>query len=101
MLEEIRMANVNENIINKIQQKINNYNFTDKVLETDYIVGYRNMGSNINNIVGNYLLSANENESPYESVAIDYMGNAQITLTKTDKLFCHYTNFPTKIILKE
>ncbi|CAG8576435.1 4890_t:CDS:2, partial [Diversispora eburnea] len=33
--------------------------------------------------------------------AIDYMGNAQITPTEADRLFRHYANFPTKIILKE
>ncbi|CAG8634211.1 3497_t:CDS:1, partial [Diversispora eburnea] len=43
----------------------------------------------------------NEHESPYKSVVIDYMGNTQITPTETNRLFRHYTNFSTKIILKE
>ncbi|CAG8579046.1 10203_t:CDS:1, partial [Diversispora eburnea] len=43
----------------------------------------------------------NEHKGPYESIAIDYMGNAQMSITETDKLFCHYTNLPAKVILRE
>ncbi|RHZ73567.1 hypothetical protein Glove_230g74 [Diversispora epigaea] len=56
MLEEIRMGNVTENIITKIQQKVCEYNFTVNVLNTTHIVGYRNTASTI----GNYLPSVDE-----------------------------------------
>ncbi|RHZ83523.1 hypothetical protein Glove_91g64 [Diversispora epigaea] len=101
MLEKIRIGNITEDIISRIQQKIHRYNFTDKVLDTTHIVGYRNTASTINDIIGNYQPSVDEHTDPYESIAIDYMGNVQILSTETDKLFRHYTNLPTKIILKE
>ncbi|RHZ85307.1 hypothetical protein Glove_67g62 [Diversispora epigaea] len=53
MLEKLRIGNITEDIVTRIQQKIHRYNFTDKCL------------------------------------------------TETDKLFRHYTNLPTKVILKE
>ncbi|CAG8627395.1 469_t:CDS:2, partial [Diversispora eburnea] len=96
MLEEIRMGNVTENTIAKIQQKVQEYNFTDNVLNTTHIVGYRNKASTINDIIGSYLPSVDEHTEPYELVAIDYMNNIQISPADADKLFCHYTNFPTK-----
>ena len=67
MLEEIRMGNVTENIITRIQQKVCRYNFTDNVLNTTHIVGYRNTASTINDIIGNYLPSVEENTDPKES----------------------------------
>ncbi|CAG8452051.1 8160_t:CDS:2 [Diversispora eburnea] len=54
------MENVAENIINKVQQKMYRYNFTNNVLDTTHIVGYRNIASNINDINGNYLPLVNE-----------------------------------------
>ncbi|RHZ77143.1 hypothetical protein Glove_185g32 [Diversispora epigaea] len=101
MLEEIRMGNFTENIITKIQQKVCEYNFTDNVLDTTHIVEYRNTASTINDIIGNYLPSVDEHTDPYESIAIDCMGKVQKSPLETDKLFRNYTNFPTKIILKE
>ncbi|CAG8664858.1 4900_t:CDS:1, partial [Diversispora eburnea] len=71
------------------------------VLNTTHIVGYRNTASTLNNIIGSYLPSVDEHTEPYESVAIDYMNNIQISPTDANKLFHHYINFTTKLILKE
>ncbi|RHZ52411.1 hypothetical protein Glove_461g30 [Diversispora epigaea] len=47
------------------------------------------------------LLLEKEYVDPYLSIAKDYMNNTHISLDETDKMFCHYTNYPTEIILKE
>ncbi|CAG8592983.1 9902_t:CDS:2 [Diversispora eburnea] len=94
-----RILSATENNIDTIQ---NNLQPTDIIISnTNFNSDIYKYSIHINDIIGNYLPSVNEHESPYESIAIDYMSNTQMTPTETDKLFCHYTNFPTKIILKE
>ncbi|RHZ82885.1 hypothetical protein Glove_103g142 [Diversispora epigaea] len=47
MLGIIRMRNLTENIVPRMQQKIHEYNLTDKVLDTAQIIGYRNIAYTI------------------------------------------------------